>query len=227
MAGEVIVVTGGFGVLAAAVAAEATARGARVALVDRAPDPGGPGGDLRLGGVDLTSPDAAEAALAAVARRFGRVDGLVNAAGAFRWQTLEDGAPAAWAELYAANVLTAANTARAALPHLLAAPAGRIVNVGANAALKAGAGMGAYAAAKSGLHRLTESLAEELKGRGVTVSAVLPSIIDTPANRAEMPDADHGAWVSPASLAHVILFLLSDAARDVTGALIPVVGRVV
>jgi 3-oxoacyl-[acyl-carrier protein] reductase len=92
-------------------------------------------------------------------------------------------------------------------------------------ALKAGAGMGPYAASKSGVHRLTESLAEELKGV-VTVNAVMPSIIDTEANRRDMPEADFSTWVQPAELAGVILFLLSGEARAVTGALVPVAGRV-
>ena len=99
----------------------------------------------------------------------------------------------------------------AALPWLLQRPGARIVNIAAGAATKAVAGMGAYAAAKSGVARLTESLAEELKGRDITVNAVLPSIIDTPANRADMPHADTSDWVSPAALAEVILFLASPA----------------
>jgi NAD(P)-dependent dehydrogenase (short-subunit alcohol dehydrogenase family) len=118
--------------------------------------------------------------------------------------------------MFRLNLATCANASRAALPHLLASGAGRIVNVGANAALKADAGMGAYAASKAGVHRLTESLAQELKGR-VGVNAVLPSIIDTPQNRADMPDADASAWVSPADLAAVMLFLASAEASAVTG----------
>ena len=98
--------------------------------------------------------------------------------------------------------------------------------MGAAGALKAAAGMGAYAASKAAVHKLTESLAEELKADGITVNAVLPSIIDTPANRADMPDADFAAWVAPADLAAVILFLASESARAVTGALVPVTGRV-
>ena len=99
---------------------------------------------------------------------------------------------------------------------------GSIVNVGAGAAAKAGAGMGAYAASKSGVARLTEALAEELKDRAITVNAVLPSIIDTPTNRADMPDADTATWVKPAAVAEVILFLASPAARSISGALIPI-----
>ena len=127
--------------------------------------------------------------------------------------------------MYALNVLTALNASRAALPHLVASGAGRIVNVGAMGALQAGAGMGPYAASKAGVHRLTEALAAEWKGK-VTVNAVLPSTIDTPANRASMPKADFAKWVTPQELADVILFLASDAASAVTGALLPVSGRV-
>jgi len=126
--------------------------------------------------------------------------------------------------MYALNVLTALNASRAALGHLAASGAGRIVNVGAMAALQANAGMGPYAASKAGVHRLTEALAAEWKGK-ITVNAVLSSIIDTPANRASMPQADFGKWVTPHELAEVILFLLSDAASAVTGTLLPVSGR--
>ena len=136
------------------------------------------------------------------------------------------GSAETWDFLYRVNVATAVNMSRAALPHLLASPAGRIVNVGAAGALKAAAGMGAYAASKSGVHSLTQALAEETKGKGVTVNAVLPSILDTAANRADMPDADFGAWVKPADLAAVILFLASEQAGAVTGALVPVTGGV-
>lgn len=225
MQGKVIAVTGGFGVLGRAVVAAARAAGASVAAIDVAGAPGGiDDGVLRLGGVDLADPDAAAGAMTAVVDRFGRLDALVNVAGGFRWQTLADGSFASWNELYAMNVLTAAATCKAALPHLIASGAGAIVNIGANAANKAAAGMGAYAAAKAGVHRLTESLAEEMKGK-VRVNAILPSILDTPANRADMPKADWTAWVSPAEAAAAILFLASDQASAITGALLPVTGR--
>jgi NAD(P)-dependent dehydrogenase (short-subunit alcohol dehydrogenase family) len=127
--------------------------------------------------------------------------------------------------MYAMNVLTALNASQSALPHLARSGAGRIVNVGAMGAQQAGAGMGPYAASKAGVHRLTEALAAEWKGK-ITVNAVLPSTIDTAANRASMPKADFAKWVSPKELADVILFLASDAASAVTGALLPVTGRV-
>src|SRR5262249_9633259 len=147
-------------------------------------------------------------------------------AGGFAWETHEAGSAETWRRLFWMNVETAANACRAAIPHLKASAAGRIVNVGANGAVKAAAGMGPYAASKAGVRRLTEALAEELKGAGVTVNAVLPSIIDTPANRADMPKADFSTWVRPEELAAVMLFLASEAASGVTGALVPVTGRV-
>src|SRR5271166_4174978 len=227
MQGRIVVVTGGFGVLGRAVAAGASARGAQAVRIDVAPGPGGPppaGPDrcFDIGGVDLTEAASAAGAVRTVVERFGGVDVLVNVAGGFVWQTLEDGGPETWARMYALNVATAVTMTKAALPHLLQRPGARIINIGAGAAAHAAAGMGAYAAAKSGVARLTESLAEEMKGRDITVNAVLPSIIDTPANRADMPGADPSDWVKPEQLVEVILFLASPAGRAITGALIPV-----
>jgi NAD(P)-dependent dehydrogenase (short-subunit alcohol dehydrogenase family) len=232
MTGRVIAITGGFGVLGGAVAEAAAARGARVALIDMAPAPSaalaaklGPDA-LMLGGVDLTQAEPAQKAVAAVVETFGRLDALLNIAGGFRWVMLADSDPAVWELLFKMNVQTAVNASRAALEALKASGAGRIVNVGANAAERSVSGMGAYAAAKAGVHRLTETLAEEVKGTGVTVNAVLPSIIDTPQNRADMPGTDPAIWVTPAELASVMLFLASEEASAVTGALVRVTGRV-
>ena len=180
---------------------------------------------LALGGVDLTDEAAVGVAAARIEKELGRLDGLVNIAGGFSWETVADGSVATWDRLYAMNVRTALIASRALLP-LLRASHGAIVNIGAAASVKAGVGMGAYAASKSGVARLTEALAEELKEEGVRVNAILPSIIDTPTNRADMPDADVAKWVSPAQLAGVVAFLLSSDAMPITGALIPVTGRV-
>jgi NAD(P)-dependent dehydrogenase (short-subunit alcohol dehydrogenase family) len=227
MAGRVVLITGAFGVLGRAVEQAAAGQGARLALVDMAPQAPDLGGDvLVFPGVDLSDPAQADRVAAETAERFGGIDALINVAGTFRWETVAGGSSQTWDLLYRVNVSTAVNMSRAALPHLLKSGAGRIVNVGAAGALKAAAGMGAYAASKSGVHRLTEALAEETKGKGVTVNAVLPSIIDTAANRADMPDADPGKWVKPADLAAVILFLASEEAGAVTGALVPVTGGV-
>lgn len=221
-----VIVTGGLGTLGRSVGAELAARGARVALLDRAAPVDVAGVELVLGGVDLGDVTSTATAFAQVAQGLGGVDALVNVAGGFQWETLEAGSIETWDRLYAMNVRTAVLACRAALPYMLCQPSGRIVNVGALAAQKAGMGMGAYAASKAGVARLTESLAEELKDRGINVNAVLPSILDTPANRADMPDADVTRWVSTSSLSAVIAFLLSDDARDITGASLPVAGRV-
>jgi NAD(P)-dependent dehydrogenase (short-subunit alcohol dehydrogenase family) len=230
--GKVVAVTGAFGSLGGVVAAVAADRGAFVAAIDltAAPPDGlaerlGPDAML-LGGVDLSSAEGARAAIADVVTKFGRLDALVNIAGGFVWEHVEGRDSSSWDRLFSINLKTALNASKAAIPHLLQSGAGRIVNVGANSAVKAAAGMGPYAASKAAVHRLTESLAEELKNRGVTVNAVLPSIIDTPANRAEMPGAAFDHWVAPVDLAAVILFLVSDEAKAVTGALVPVTGGV-
>jgi NAD(P)-dependent dehydrogenase (short-subunit alcohol dehydrogenase family) len=226
MNGKVIVVTGASGALGQVVAETALARGARVAGVDHAASQiPATSNRIELGGVDLSDAAAAKNAIDAVAAHFGRCDALINIAGGFAFETVAEGEATTWQRMYALNVLTALNASRAAIPHLVASGAGRIVNVGAMGALQAGSGMGAYAASKAGVHRLTEALAAEWKGR-ITVNAVLPSTIDTPANRASMPRADFGKWVTPQELAEVILFLASDAASAVTGALLPVSGRV-
>src|SRR5204862_112771 len=130
-----------------------------------------------------------------------------------------------WEAMLAANLKTTVAACQAVVPRLLDRGGGRIVTVGARGGLAGGAGTAAYAAAKAGVMRLTESLSEELKDKGVTVNGVLPSIIDTPQNRAAMPTADAARWVPPEDIAAVVLFLLSDAARSVTGALIPIYGR--
>jgi NAD(P)-dependent dehydrogenase (short-subunit alcohol dehydrogenase family) len=227
---RVFAITGASGVLGSAVALAVVAHGDRVALIDHAQHTphGLTDGDdvLILGGIDLTDAAAAKAAVDAAAGRFGGLDAVLNIAGGFSWETVADGGAETWRKLFKLNLETAANVCRAAIPHLKASKAGRIVNVGANSAVKAALGMGAYAASKASVHSLTQALAEELKGDGVTVNAVLPSIIDTAANRADMPKADFASWVRPEELAAVMLFLASPEASGVTGALIPVTGRV-
>jgi NAD(P)-dependent dehydrogenase (short-subunit alcohol dehydrogenase family) len=229
MAGRVFAITGASGALGSAVAKAVVAQGCRVALIDHIHDTphGLTDGDdvLILGGVDLTDAASAKAAIEAAAARFGGLDVVLNIAGGFAWETVEAGGAETWRRLFRLNVETAANVCRAAIPYLKASKAGRIVNVGAVGAIRASHGMGAYAASKAGVHRLTEALAEELKGR-VTVNAVLPSILDTATNRADLPKADFATWVTVDELTAVMLFLASERASAVTGALIPVTGRV-
>jgi NAD(P)-dependent dehydrogenase (short-subunit alcohol dehydrogenase family) len=226
MEGKIVVVTGASGALGKVVVASALAKGAKVAGIDHAATAIKATRErIELGGVDLTDSTEARKAIDAAASHFGKLDALINIAGGFAFETVSDGDPKTWQRMYALNVLTALNASRSAIPYLAASAAGRIVNVGAMGALQAGAGMGPYAASKAGVHRLTEALAAEWKGK-ITVNAVLPSTIDTAANRVSMPDADFTKWVRPEELADVILFLASDAASAVTGALLPVNGRV-
>ena len=226
MDGKVVVVTGALGALGKVVVETALRRGARVAGLDHAPSRMEPTPErIELGGVDLADAERAKQAIDTAARHFGRIDVLINIAGGFTFETIADGDPASWQRMYSLNVLTALNASRAAIPYLAASSAGRIVNIGAMGAQQASSGMGAYAASKAGVHRLTEALSAEWKGK-ITVNAVLPSTIDTAVNRASMPKADFSKWVAPLELAEVILFLASDAASAVTGALIPVSGRV-
>jgi len=228
LSGKVLAVTGSGGDLGRAVATTLSKYGATLALIDHGQSPATaqPAGALHFGGIDLTLEDAARSVMERIAKQAGRLDGLVNVAGGFRWEKLAGGTIDSWESMYRLNLRTAVVACQAALPHLLQAGAGRIVNVGAMGAVKAAAGMGAYAASKAGVAKLTEALADELKDRGITVNAILPSTLDTPRNRLDMPQADFSRWVTPAEAAEVIAFLVSDESRAVTGALIPVVGRV-
>jgi len=221
-----VVITGGLGALGRSVGAVLAERGAQVILLDRAASVQVPGVAAVLGDVDLGDPAKAAEAFSQAAQRLGGIDALVNVAGGFQWETLEAGSIDTWDRLYATNLRTAVIACKEALPYMLKQARGNIVNIGALASVKAGAGMGAYAASKSGVARLTESLAEELKDKHINVNAVLPSIIDTPANRRDMPDADVTRWVTAQELGGVIAFLLSDDASAITGACLPVAGRV-
>jgi NAD(P)-dependent dehydrogenase (short-subunit alcohol dehydrogenase family) len=216
----VVVVTGGFGALGRVVVAELTKRGHKVAAVDVAPAPDNSTAAMSVGGVDLTNEPAVITAYADVVKQLGSLDGLVNIAGGFIWEPVETGSIDSWDKMFRINLRTAAASCRAALPHLLKA-GGAIVNIGAAGSLNPGAGMAPYAASKAGIKALTESLADELKSKKVRVNSIMPTIIDTPANRASMPDADTSAWVRPEAAAKVIAFLLSAESGAITGASLP------
>ena len=224
-----VIVTGAFGVLGAAVARKFADAGAQVGLLDRAVPPEWthtfPAPHRLLAGIDLTDASATTAAVREFSEFAGGLDVLVNVAGGFQWRQLSADALEVWETMFAMNLKTAVNACSAALPYLGVRGPGRIINIGAGAAARAAAGMGAYTASKAGVERLTESLAEELKDRQVTVNCVLPGTLDTPRNRADMPQADFSRWVAPQAVADVVAFLASDAARAVTGAAIRVSGR--
>jgi len=228
---RVVVVTGAFGTLGSAVVLKFLELNDKVILVDKAGKRPPALSECAIAeneiyvGWDLSNADSTNQLVKDIHKAQGAIDVLVNVAGAFRAETVLDGSQDTWDFLYSVNLRTVVNMCRATLPVLNRTGAGRIVNVGANAAQQAGIGMGPYAASKSGVHRLTEALAAELKGQA-TVNAVLPGVMDTPLNRAEMPNANFSAWVQPDEMAGVIAFLASDGARAITGALIPVTGRV-
>ncbi|MBH0114399.1 SDR family NAD(P)-dependent oxidoreductase [Novosphingobium sp. YJ-S2-02] len=225
MSTRIVIVTGAFGILGAAVAARFEEQGDRVARIDYAPVPADAtdcATGLAIGGVDLADEAQASGAFERICAELGTPSVLVNVAGGFIWETLADGGAKTWERMFRMNALTATTMCKAALPALSQQAGAAIVNIGAGAAGKADAGMGAYAASKAAVARLTESLAAELAGADVTVNAVLPTVLDTPTNRADMPDADFSQWVMPGDVAQVIAFLASNAARCVSGASIPV-----
>ena len=212
-----VVITGALGGLGRAVCAAAEAQGARVIGLDITHDEN----LANCYAVDLTNADATRELI----QSFGPFDSLVNLAGGFAMGTESwDSSDEQWDLMFSLNVSTMRNAIKAAVPMLLQQQAGSIVNVGAFGAREGQGLMGAYCASKTVVMRLTETLAEELKTKGINVNAVLPTVIDTDANRSAMPENNPAAWVSPDDLAAVICFLLSPAAKAVHGALLPVRG---
>jgi NAD(P)-dependent dehydrogenase (short-subunit alcohol dehydrogenase family) len=230
MNAQTVLITGAGGNLGRAVADAFAARGANLVLLDRGthghvPASGGDTAQRLELAADLLDADAVVAAVQAAIARFGRIDVLCNIAGAFRMGSpVHETSDADLSLMFDVNARSVVHTARAVVPRMLEAGRGRIVNVGAHAAQKGAADMGAYLAAKSAVIRLTESMSAELRARGINVNCVLPTIIDTPENRAAMPGADPSRWVAPGDLANVIVFLASDAARAIHGAAVPVTG---
>jgi len=229
---RVLIVTGAAGNLGAAVAVELNRRGARLVCVDYAAKAletlesslSPAAGLLTLSGLDLTKLEDAQKMVAAALDKFGRVDALVNTVGGFRMAPAED-ALKDWDFLMNINARAALATSAAVAPAMKQRKFGRIVHIAAGAGMKGGAEMSVYSAAKAAVMRITESLAEELSADGVTANCILPGTIDTPQNRAAMPEADTSRWVPPSDIAKVIAFLISDEAGAVTGAAIPVTRR--
>lgn len=228
--GQVVMVTGAAGNLGQAVARHFADGGAQLVLVDRQREPlqaafGDENAQRLFAVADLLQPEQAVAAVDAAKARFGRIDVLCNLAGGFRMgDPVHATSSADWDFLFDLNARSVLHMARAVVPVMLAAKQGRIVNIGAFAAHKGAAQMGAYTASKSAVARITEAMAAELREQGIHVNCVLPTILDTPENRKAMPDADPARWVALPDLANVIGFLASDAARAVHGACVPVTG---
>jgi NAD(P)-dependent dehydrogenase (short-subunit alcohol dehydrogenase family) len=231
---NVVIITGAVGNLGLATAQAFESAGHKTVLVDRSPDRlkrvfpdlAASADHLLLGGVDLSSLASVEKLAADTVARFGRIDVLVNTVGAWG-----GGKPAhqedlaTWDFLFNVNLRTTLHCCRAVIPQMLKQQRGRIINVASRDGLLGSAGYAAYSASKSAVLRLTESLADELKGSNINVNCILPGTIDTPQNRAAIPTADFSKWVEPSALADVVLFLGSDAARAIHGAALPIYGK--
>ena len=224
-ADRTVMLTGAAGNLGRAVAEAFAALGARLVLVDRQRASFRENATTLFVQADLLDPRSVRAAVDQAIARFRRIDVLCNLAGGFRMGPAVHETPDEdWNFLLDLNARTLLHMARAVVPEMLKAGGGRIVNVAAYAAQQGAAGMGAYVASKSAVIRLTETMAAELREKNINVNCVLPTILDTPENRAAMPDADPKRWVAPRDLAQVIVFLASDAARAIHGAALPVTG---
>lgn len=230
---KVVMVTGAAGNLGSAVSRAYLDAGATLVLVDHKagqlrelfPEAASAEGHYLANSVDLTQPEDVEHLVQETMDRFGRIDAVVNTVGGFTMgQKVHEMDLETLSGMMELNARTFLLTSKFVVPHMLKAGKGKIVSVGARPSLEGRANMGAYSVAKSAVLRLTEAMSSELKGEGINVNCVLPGTIDTPPNREAMPNADYAKWVKPESLAEVILFLTSDAARDIHGAAIPVYG---
>ncbi len=233
--GKVAIVTGGAGALGSAVVSTLLAAGATVAApyrhegeLEALRQQLGLTADAALSGavVDLTAEAAVQAYYGQVAAEHGGIDILVNVAGGFAGgKPVHEAGWAIWQEQLDLNLKTAVISCAAAVPHMIARGGGAIVNVSTRTATQPGANLAAYAAAKRAVLQLTEALAAELRDHEITANAILPSTIDTPANRRGAPNADHSRWVSPEAIARVVLFLVGPDARIISGAHVPVYGK--
>lgn len=231
---NVVVITGAVGNLGLATAQAFQSAGHKTVLVDRSmerlqkayadlvnsPD------HLLAGGVDLASSDSVQKLIGDAITRFGCIDVLVNTFGAWGGgKPVHEEELATWDFLLKVNLRTTLHCCRAVVPQMLRQGKGKIINVASRDGLAGTAGYAAYSVSKSAVLRLTEALADELKSSNINVNCIMPGTIDTPQNRAAMPDADFTNWVEPSALADVIVFLASDAARAINGAAIPVYGK--
>ena len=230
---RVVMVSGAPGNLGQAVARAFHSTGANLVLLDRAPDRlenlypelANSSDHLLLGSVDATDAEAVERSVRAAVTHFGHLDVLANTVGGYRAGTpVHETSFETWELLQNLNLRPAFVLSRAVVPAMLEQGSGKIVHTAARAALKGGAKSAAYSVSKSGVVRLVESLAAELRQKGINANCVLPGTIDTPQNRQSMPNANHSRWVSPQAIADVFVFLASDASRAVNGAAIPVYG---
>ena len=219
MKGKVVLITGGAGALGQTVVPAFVSTGASVILGDLNP--------VQMPGVtalkaDFADPTQVRSLVDEVIRTSGRLDVLINLVGGFATGRLIETDVSLWQRMLNMNLTSAFLLSQAVLPSMLQGGQGRIVHIAARAALEPFSGAAAYIVSKAGLVGLIRTLSSELAGSGVTVNAVLPSTIDTPANRRAMPTADPSKWARPDSIAQTLTFLASDAASQINGALIPI-----
>lgn len=158
--------------------------------------------------------------------KFGCIDALVNLVGGYLGGvSIADMSEKQWDGMFNLNLKSVFFVCKQVLPVMMRQKSGRIVNISSGGGLKGAEGTSAYGASKAGVINITQTLAAEGKKYNITANAIAPGVIDTPANRKAMPKADFSKWVTPASLAEVILFLCSDAAKDVSGTVVPVMGK--
>lgn len=230
---KVVLVTGPAGNLGKAVVKRFFTEGAHLILVDNQverlkdtfPQIAESDRHILLPGIDLTKIDQVEEGISSALERLNQIDVLVHTAGGFQMgERVHEISSSAWDFLMDINLKTTLNITKAVVPHMIDQGRGRIITIGARPSLGGKARMGAYSVAKAGVLRLTESLSAELKSSGINANCIIPGTIDTPQNRAAMPNADRSKWVSPESIADVIYFLASKEAKDIHGAAIPVYG---
>lgn len=228
---RIVAITGGAGNLGMAVGKVFSEAGARLAFIDRSPGKlsevfSEAAGHFVASPTDVTDANSVAAAINEIVNRFGRIDVLVNTAGGYRAGTALHETPIGdWDFMLSLNARSVFVTCQAVIPQMLKQGDGKIINIASRAALSGDAFHAAYSVSKTAVVRLTESMAGELKDSGVNVNCVMPGLIDTPQNRAAMPDGDFSKWVAPEAIADVILFLASDGARAINGAAVPVYGR--
>jgi NAD(P)-dependent dehydrogenase (short-subunit alcohol dehydrogenase family) len=231
---KVAIITGAVGNLGAATARLFQTRGATTVLVDRSQDRvteafkslADSPDHFMAGGVDLADPASLSKLMEQTVSRFGRVDILVNTVGGYRGgKPVHETDLGDWNFLFGINLRTIILCCRTVIPQMLKQSSGKIINVASRDALAGSAGYAAYSASKSAVLRLTESLAAELKASDINVNAIMPGTIDTPQNRAAVPNGDYSKWVGPEAIADVIAFLASDASRAIHGAALPVYGK--
>ncbi len=231
---RVIVITGAAGNVGLAVAKAFATLGAKIAMIDRSPgrlpelfpEIAQSANHFIAPPTDVTDAESVAVAIKEVHGRFGRIDVLVNTAGGYRAGTpLHETPLGDWDFMLNLNARSVFIVCREVIPHLLKQGKGKIINISSRAALSGDPYHAAYSVSKTAVVRLTESMSGELKDAGINVNCILPGMIDTPQNRAAIPDGDFSKWVSPAAISDVILFLASDGARAINGAAVPVYGR--